>query len=166
MGTEFLFLAQAFLPLHARRSVLRVATIAGAKVALRRKRTARTFQQKAGLPGNFLLSFHRRIPVSPDAHRCRPLEKCSAEGSMKSAHRFMASLLLTGALVAPVAVVASPAAQDVYDREHKDHHKWDDHENEAWRRFLAENHRKEHEFAKANRHEQQEYWNWRHGHPD
>jgi hypothetical protein len=85
---------------------------------------------------------------------------------MKIAHRFLGSLLLTGALVAPVAVVAIPAPQDVYDREHKDHHNWDDHENEAWRRFLAENHRKEHEFAKAKKHEQEEYWNWRHNHPD
>jgi hypothetical protein len=85
---------------------------------------------------------------------------------MRSAHRFMASLLLTGALIAPVAVVAVPAPQDVYDREHKDHHQWDDRENEAWHRFLAENHRKEHEFAKAKHHEQEAYWNWRHSHPD
>jgi hypothetical protein len=86
---------------------------------------------------------------------------------MHCAHRYIASLCLTAALVVPVAIVASPAPQDrVYDRDHKDYHQWDDHERDAWGRFLAEKHRKDHEFAKANRKEQSEYWNWRHAHPD
>ena len=82
----------------------------------------------------------------------------------------ISSLFLSAALVAPMAITANAAPQSVsvrvYDRDHKDYHKWDDHENEAWHRFLNENHRKEHEFAKANRREQSEYWNWRHAHPD
>ena len=67
-----------------------------------------------------------------------------------------------------MAIFAARVPQDdrIYDREHKDYHKWDDRENQAWARFLAENHRKDHEFAKANRKEQAEYWNWRHEHPD
>jgi hypothetical protein len=92
---------------------------------------------------------------------------------MDRAPRLIASLCLTAALLAPVAVMAAPAAQDqdhdrnrVYDRDHKDYHQWDDHEKDAWGRFLAEKHRKDHEFTKANRKEQSEYWNWRHAHPD
>jgi hypothetical protein len=92
---------------------------------------------------------------------------------MHRAPRFIASLCLTAVLLAPVAVMAAPAAQDqdhdrdrVYDRDHKDYHQWDGHEKDAWGRFLAEKHRKDHEFAKANRKEQSEYWNWRHAHPD
>jgi hypothetical protein len=87
---------------------------------------------------------------------------------MRRTNRYIASLLLTAGLAAPVAVLASPASQEdrVYDRDHKDYHKWDDHENQAWSRFLAEKHRKDHEFAKANKKEQAEYWNWRHAHPD
>jgi len=54
----------------------------------------------------------------------------------------------------------------VYDRDHKDYHNWDDHEQSAWGRFLAEKHRKDHEWAKADKKEQSEYWNWRHSHPD
>jgi len=87
-------------------------------------------------------------------------------------HKHVASLLLTVALTAPLGatvVAASAAAQDdrgYYDRDHKDYHKWDDHEQSAWGRFLAEKHRKDHEFAKANHKEQQEYWSWRHDHPD
>jgi len=93
---------------------------------------------------------------------------------MHRATKFVASLFLTTALAAPVVTLAGPATQDqdnhdrdrVYDREHKDYHQWDDHEKDAWGRFLAEKHRKEHEFAKASRKEQDEYWNWRHSHPD
>ena len=93
---------------------------------------------------------------------------------MHRATKFVASLFLMAALAAPVVTLAGPATQDqdnhdrdrVYDREHKDYHQWDDHEKDAWGRFLAEKHRKEHEFAKASRKEQDEYWNWRHSHPD
>ena len=85
-------------------------------------------------------------------------------------HRYIAAIFLTASLTAPVTVVASPGPQAVqvrvYDTEHKDYHNWDDHENAAWSRFLAENHRKEHEYAKAKEKEQHEYWNWRHSHPD
>ncbi|HEY1924819.1 MAG TPA: hypothetical protein VGG58_06175 [Candidatus Acidoferrum sp.] len=38
--------------------------------------------------------------------------------------------------------------------------------NPPWGRFLAEKHHKEHEFAKTNHKKHQEYWEWRHSHPD
>jgi len=40
------------------------------------------------------------------------------------------------------------------------------HENQQWGVFLSENHRKHHEYSKAKKREQSEYWNWRHAHPD
>jgi len=94
--------------------------------------------------------------------------------------KFVASLLMTVALAAPVATFAGGQVQDdrdrenrdrdnherVYDRGHKDYHQWDDHEQESWRRFQEEKHRKEHDFKSASRKEQNEYWNWRHSHPD
>jgi hypothetical protein len=91
---------------------------------------------------------------------------------MQKTHKYLASLFLTAALTAPMAAVitATPAsAQDdrgYYDKEHKDYHKWDDHEQSAWGRYLAEKHHKDHEFAKASHKEQQDYWAWRHSHPD
>jgi hypothetical protein len=87
---------------------------------------------------------------------------------MRHKNRLIASLFLTAALAAPAVLVATPAPQEnrVYDREHKDYHNWDDHENAAWHRYLAENRREDHEFAKSKRKEQAEYWNWRHNHPD
>jgi hypothetical protein len=94
------------------------------------------------------------------------------EQNMHLAHRYIASLFLTAALTGPVSIMAVPLPQEahdqnrVYDKDHKDYHNWDDNENRAWGQFLTENHRKSHEFSKANKKEQSEYWNWRHAHPD
>ena len=90
---------------------------------------------------------------------------------MQIANRFIATLFLTAALGAPVAIAAAPAQQArvqirVYDRNHKDYHNWDDRENQSWGNYLSENHKKSHEFSKSNRKEQSQYWNYRHSHPD
>jgi len=79
---------------------------------------------------------------------------------------------LTAAVAAPVSMLATPAPQEagvqvrVYDKNHKDYHNWDDNENRAWGAYLTENHRSPHEYARANKKEQSQYWNWRHSHPD
>jgi hypothetical protein len=89
---------------------------------------------------------------------------------MHRSHRFVASLFLATALAAPLGIMA--AAQQVgvqvrvYDKSHKDYHNWDENENRSWGQYLSENHRKQHEFTKANKREQSDYWNWRHSHPD
>ncbi len=91
---------------------------------------------------------------------------------MRRAHRYIASLFLTAALAAPVPILAASVSQDatvqvrVYDKDHKDYHNWDDNENRAWGQFLTEKHRKPHDFSKANKKEQSQYWDWRHAHPD
>ena len=81
-------------------------------------------------------------------------------------NRFFGALLLGATLIMPIAIQAQDQPRKYYDRDHKDYHVWNDGENSAYHRFLTENHRKDHEWAKANRKEQQEYWNWRHEHPD
>ena len=90
---------------------------------------------------------------------------------MQIANRFVATLFLTAALGAPVAIAAAPAQEArvqvrVYDRNHKDYHNWDDHENNAWGVYLTNNHKKNHEYSKSSRREQSHYWDWRHSHPD
>jgi len=91
---------------------------------------------------------------------------------MNHLKKYLGSLFLVAALAAPVTITAVPAPQDdrehkrVYDKGHKDYHNWDDNENRAWGQFLTENHRESHEYAKSNKKEQSEYWNWRHSHPD
>jgi hypothetical protein len=85
-------------------------------------------------------------------------------------NRYLGSLLLAAAVVAPTFVVSTAQAQDVnvrvYDRDHHDYHNWDDHENLAYRRYLEENHREYRDYNRQNRRDQRAYWNWRHGHPD
>jgi uncharacterized protein YqjF (DUF2071 family) len=91
---------------------------------------------------------------------------------MHRAHRYIASLFLTAALAAPIAIMAAPMPQSAnlqvryYDKNHKDYHNWDDRENKSWGIYLSSNHKKDHEFAKASGKEQSQYWNWRHSHPD
>jgi hypothetical protein len=90
---------------------------------------------------------------------------------VQHANRCICSLVLSAALAAPVAILAAAPQEAnvqvrVYDRNHKDYHNWDDNENRAWGQYLTENHREAHEFSKANRKEQSQYWNWRHAHPD
>ena len=91
---------------------------------------------------------------------------------MHHTHRYIVSLFLTTALAAPALLMAAPVPQEarvqvrVYDRNHKDYHNWDDNENRAWGTFLVENHRDSHEYAHSKKREQNEYWNWRHSHPD
>ena len=90
---------------------------------------------------------------------------------MRSTKRLFSSLILTAALVAPISIMAASKPQTsvqirVIDRDHKDYHNWDDRENRAWGVFLTNNHRNQHEFKKANKREQQEYWKWRHNNPD
>jgi hypothetical protein len=91
---------------------------------------------------------------------------------MHRAHGYIASVFLIAGLAAPVSIMAARVPQEasvqvrVYDKDHKDYHNWDDNENRAWGRFLVENHRDSHEFAKSNKKEKSQYWNWRHSHPD
>jgi len=89
---------------------------------------------------------------------------------MHRTKRIAVSLFLAASIVAPASIMAAPGPQAVsvrvYDSGHKDYHNWDDHENSLWGQFLIEKHRSHHEYVKASKHEQAEYWNWRHDHHD
>jgi hypothetical protein len=91
---------------------------------------------------------------------------------MHHTRRYVAALFLAAALAAPLSIMAAPSPQGatvqvrVYDRSHRDYHNWDDRENQSWGVYLSNNHRRHYEYAKANRREQDRYWNWRHAHPD
>jgi len=91
---------------------------------------------------------------------------------MHRSRHYLASLFLTAALAVPTSLMAAAAPQEasvqirVYDRNHRDYHNWDDHENRAWNQYLSENHRESHEYSRSKRREQSQYWNWRHAHPE
>jgi hypothetical protein len=81
--------------------------------------------------------------------------------------RHTLSLYLAATLaVAATTVACNTAPQTEVVTGPSDTHHWDDHENQAWHRFLAEKTRPDHEYTKADKNEQSEYWTWRHGHPD
>ena len=94
------------------------------------------------------------------------------DNNMHRVNRYISSLFLTAALAAPVALMAIPGPQEdhnqnrVYDKQHKDYHNWNDNENKAWGQYLSDNHKSSHEYSKASKKEQSQYWNYRHAHPD
>jgi hypothetical protein len=78
--------------------------------------------------------------------------------------RFLGALVLGVSLLAPAAVYA----QD-HDRDHntmQTRHEWNDNENQYWHQYLNEHHKKEHDWAKASKREQRDYWKWRDAHHD
>jgi hypothetical protein len=91
---------------------------------------------------------------------------------MQRIHRFIGTLFLAAAIVAPAVIVAEANAQDasvqirVYDSHHRDYHNWDDREDRAYRGYLDSQHRQYREYNRQNSRSQRNYWKWRHNHPD
>ncbi len=86
-------------------------------------------------------------------------------------HRFFKAALLGAALMAPIAIMptalhAKNKARTYHDKQHNDDHQWNSHEDQAYRVWTKENHRKHGSFARLNDDDQQAYWGWRHEHSD
>jgi hypothetical protein len=75
----------------------------------------------------------------------------------------IAALMLTGTLLGSAGCGATVR---VYDEPRRDYHRWDEREERAYRAYLAERRREYREFKALDRREQEEYWAWRHNHPD
>ncbi len=56
--------------------------------------------------------------------------------------------------------------QRFYDKSGRDWHDWNDDENRAYRKYLQEHRKKEHDFGRASGRERNDYFKWRHEHPD
>ena len=83
-------------------------------------------------------------------------------------NRYLSVFLLTGALLAPVALRADDEHRHFkryYDPDRRDYHEWNEQEERAYRHYLQEQRRDYRDWRKANREEQREYWRWRHEHP-
>jgi hypothetical protein len=105
---------------------------------------------------------------------------------MTNLQRFLSSLFLAGALVAPMAVYPSPQDRDDHDRNQADQHQDQDrdhHDNRYYDQDRHEYHnwnageqqryegwQKDHReyanrsFSQLNHEQQQQYWNWRNEH--
>ena len=87
---------------------------------------------------------------------------------------FWNAALLSAALIVPVAITpVALRAEDhkvevrtYHDKDHKDDHQWNSHEDKAYRIYVKQNHRKYGNFAQLNENDQQAYWGWRHEHSD
>jgi hypothetical protein len=74
--------------------------------------------------------------------------------------RFIVSAVVVGAVAAVVSCARGKSAVD-------DNHPWNAHEAFIFRRHWADEHGGAYRpFQKLTRHDQLEYWNWRHAHPD
>lgn len=85
---------------------------------------------------------------------------------MRTGYRWLGSLLLAGAIAAPVMITgcAAHASYRVYDPGYHDYHTWNNGEVVYYNRWENDTHREHREFRERNAREQQEYWNWRHHH--
>ena len=84
---------------------------------------------------------------------------------------YVASFLLGAALIAPAGLRAKDKSHNCpdngyYDRDHKDCHTWNDHEDHAYQTWEEAQHKTHREFSQLNAKEQSEYWKYRHEHPD
>jgi hypothetical protein len=82
-------------------------------------------------------------------------------------NRYAITLLLAAGLGSPLMVRADDHdAKRYYDKQHKDYHQWNENEERHFSVYLGEKHVTVHTWDRATPREQQEYWNWRHVHPD
>ena len=100
---------------------------------------------------------------------------------MHRGNKYVASLFLSSALLAPMGAFAMPVPQDdreherheerererrVYDPYHKDYHNWDSREDQVYRRWMDERHESYVDYERLKRKQQRDYWNWRHSHEE
>jgi hypothetical protein len=69
-------------------------------------------------------------------------------------------------VVALGGTVGCAAGVRVYDEPHRDYHRWNTGEERAYRAYLTGQHREYREFGRLERRDQDEYWAWRHNHPE
>jgi hypothetical protein len=85
-------------------------------------------------------------------------------------NKILYTLLMTATLSVPVTLTAKAVSladqpAKVYrDDRHHDTHEWNDSENQRYRSYLQEHHKKYRDFDKVKRKDQDDYWAWRHQH--
>jgi hypothetical protein len=87
--------------------------------------------------------------------------------------RFWNAVLLGTALLVPISMAPTTlraqehtAARTYHDKQHNDDHEWNNQEDQAYRMWAKQNHRKYSEFSTLKDDDQQSYWGWRHEHSD
>jgi hypothetical protein len=84
--------------------------------------------------------------------------------------RCFRSLTIAVLLAAAVTITGCAArvgvGYRVYDPYFRDYHVWTDGEAAHYHSWAIENRHEHRDYRQLNSHDQQEYWRWRHDHPD
>ena len=91
--------------------------------------------------------------------------------------RFWNTALLSAALAVPIALAPAALRADdrndnqrvertYHDRQRNDDHQWNNNEDQAYRAWGKQNHRKYKDFSRMKERDRQNYWGWRHDHSD
>jgi hypothetical protein len=83
--------------------------------------------------------------------------------------RFLNVAVLSAAMLGPIAIAPTVLRADdrsYHDAAHNDDHRWDRHEDQAYRVYVKQNHRHYRDFNRLRAEDQAAYWNWRHEHSD
>jgi type III secretory pathway component EscR len=87
--------------------------------------------------------------------------------------RFWNTALLSAALMVPIAMAPMVLRADdhttvrsYHDNRNNDDHQWNNNEDQAYRQWGKENHRRYKSFDKMKESDRQNYWGWRHEHSD
>jgi type III secretory pathway component EscR len=81
----------------------------------------------------------------------------------------LGALVLSATLIGPSAARAADGnahEKRYYDQVGHDYHTWNDNEDKAYRSYLQEQHQDYRKFNMVKRPQQQQYFKWRHEHPD
>jgi len=81
----------------------------------------------------------------------------------------LSAFVLSATLIGPAAARAGDGDHHdkrYYDRDGRDYHTWNNNEDRAYRAYLQEQHQEYREFRGVRRPQQQQYFKWRHEHPD
>jgi type III secretory pathway component EscR len=84
-------------------------------------------------------------------------------------HRYLSVLLLSTALIVPVVMRADDDHRQTrryYDKNARDWHEWNENEDHSYHQYLQDNHKRDHDFSKASSRERNDYFKYRHAHPD
>jgi len=86
-------------------------------------------------------------------------------------NRFLTTILLSAALAGSIPLRAYDRHADTqnkryYDKSAGDYHEWSPNEDRAYHQYVSENHKKDRDFEKTTSREKDNYFKWRHSHPD
>ena len=96
-----------------------------------------------------------KVPITPN------------EANKMKRFLILSALVLSTTLIGPVVAQAkAPAEKRYYDKSGKDYHTWNSNEDRAYRSYVTEQHQQYRDFNRVNRNQQQQYFTWRHQHPD